>query len=350
MCSCGFSPAEAAVLLRSNPSFRGAGEGFEETLRQVAGRDDPLHLVEACDDEPPGLLLEHHAGRRTKGRERTDRCHRRGHDVPDQDLRWVPSGRRDLPQDIAVGDQADGSAILDNNETTDLLRRHPLRRIQDRPFGIDYDDAFRHHVPNEDHAEPRGPCGSHPGRYRSCLGQRATYQSMKASNVRTSQLLRGRRSGSRQDLGPRFLLLPWEALAERIQPQSVLAGRVFRTTEEGPSVPGATPHETAFRTNGAGPVVLRQEEGPLRVERRGFGSVFDYPDLLDRDRLAFGKGRQLRDRLRLRENLPPSGIEDFSSDREERRVPHGESYFRDGRHARGGERREESAGDQVVHS
>src|SRR5205807_1093272 len=210
----------------------------------------------------------------------TDRCHRRGHDVPYQDLRWVPSGRRDLPQDIAVGDQADGSAILDNNETTDLLRRHPLRRIQDRPFGIDYDDAFRHHVPNEDHAEPRGPCGSHPGRYRSCLGQRATYQSMKASNVRTSQLLRGRRSGSRQDLDPRFLLLPWEALAERIQPQSVLAGRVFRTTEEGPSVPGATPHETAFRAHGAGPVVLLQERrvsdpstegGPMRLQFRHDG-------------------------------------------------------------------------------
>ena len=93
----------------------------------------------------------------------------------------------------------------------------------------------------------------------------------------------------------------------------------------------------------------RQEEGPLGVERRGSGSVFDHPDLLDRDRLAFGKGRQLRHCLGLRENLPPSRIEDFSPGREERRVPHGESYFRDGRHARGGERREESARDQVVH-
>src|SRR5437762_9522714 len=153
----------AAILLRGDSSFRRTGEGFEESLRQVARGDDPLHLVETCDDEPPGLLLEHHACRRAKGRERTDRCHRRGHDVPDQDLRWVPSGRRDLPQDIAVGDQADRSAIFDDDETTDLLRRHPLRRVQDRPFGIDDDDAFRHHVADEDHAGPRGGCGAPRG-------------------------------------------------------------------------------------------------------------------------------------------------------------------------------------------
>src|SRR5438105_10234844 len=90
----------------------------------------------------------------------------------------------------------------------------------------------------------------------------------------------------------------------------------------------------------------RQEERPLGVERRGFGSVFDHPNLLDRDRLAFGKGRQLCHRLGLWENLPPSWIEDFSPGREERRVPHGESYFCDGRHARGGERGEESSRDQ----
>src|SRR5256714_6515134 len=305
---------------------------------------------------------------------------------------------------------------------------------------------------------PEGAAAPIGARYRSWLTRRASYHGMKASNARTAQPLRCRRSGGRQDLGPRFPLLPWEALSERIQPQSVLAGRIFRASEEGPSVPGATPHETAFRTNGAGPVVLpqerrvsdptaergsmrlqfrhdgvertprlghhvlegrlafrnrrhaflqmaghlrtrdvgaidgqgvhegpsrggrshgaagdelpaeeqiqdlmarrlrakfeplhREEEGPLRVERRGFGSVFDHPDLLDRDRLAFGKGRQLRHRLGLWEDLPPSRIEDFSPGREERRVPHGESHFCDGRHARGGERREESARDQVVH-
>src|SRR5207249_7079497 len=103
ICSCGFSLAEGA-LLRGDSSFRRAGESFEESLRQVARGDEPLHLVETCDDEPPGLLLEHHAGRCAKGCERTDRCHRRGHDVPDQDLRWVPSGRCDFPQDIAVGE------------------------------------------------------------------------------------------------------------------------------------------------------------------------------------------------------------------------------------------------------
>ena len=98
------------------------------------------------------LRFEHHAGCGTKGRERTHRRDGRGHDVPDQDLRWVLPRRCHLPEDVAIRDQTDRPAILDDDETSDFLRRHPFRRIQDRPFRIDDDDVFRHDIPDEDHA------------------------------------------------------------------------------------------------------------------------------------------------------------------------------------------------------
>jgi hypothetical protein len=97
-------------------------------------------------------FLEHHARGRAKGRERTDRRDGRGHDVPDQDFRWILARRCDLPEDIAIRDQADRAAILDDDQATDFLRRHPFRGIQDRPLRIDDDDIFRHHVSHEDHA------------------------------------------------------------------------------------------------------------------------------------------------------------------------------------------------------
>src|SRR2546430_7974845 len=84
---------------------------------------------------------------------------------------------------------------------------------------------------------------------------------MKASKRGNVGPSRGRRNGRWHDFSPRFPLLPREALAESVQAQSVLTGRVPRTSEEGPPVPGAAPHETAFPAGGAGPVVLLQERG-----------------------------------------------------------------------------------------
>src|SRR5207249_3797241 len=219
-------------------------------------------------------------------------------------------------------------------------------------------------MPNPE--EAAAPTGA---RYRDCLSQRASYQSMKASNARTSPPLRGRRSGGRQDLGPCLPLLPWEALAERIQPQSVLAGRVARTTEEGPSVPGATPHETAFRTNGAGPVVLLQERrvsdptaerGPMRLQFRhdGVESTPGFCHHVLESRMALRNRRhpffQMAGHLRTRDvrAIDGQGVHEGPS---RRGRSHGtacdelpaEKQIQDLMARR--LRREESAGDQVVH-
>src|SRR2546430_8422519 len=57
--------------LGRDAALRRPRERLQETPRQVAGRDDALHVVEARDDDPSGLLVQHHPGRGSQRRQRT---------------------------------------------------------------------------------------------------------------------------------------------------------------------------------------------------------------------------------------------------------------------------------------